>query len=204
MLKPCKKCGATDRNNSGDCRPCSKESKRIYLLNNPEKRKETTAKYRENNAIKVRAASLTYYYKNKEISLISRREWKVKNKDRISDVAAKRYQDQRDKILTYNKQWLKDNKIKARTYCSKRRVKILNNGGNFTKTDIDNLYKLQNATCVICRESIKSEFHIDHITPVKSGGSNDKYNIQLLCKQCNMKKSAKDPIKFMQQRGYLL
>jgi hypothetical protein len=29
-------------------------------------------------------------------------------------------------------------------------------------------------------------------------------NVQLLCPPCNLKKHAKDPIQFMQERGFLL
>jgi len=40
--------------------------------------------------------------------------------------------------------------------------------------------------------------------PLSRGGSNDKYNLQLLCPTCNLKKSAKDPIDFAQENGNLL
>lgn len=57
--------------------------------------------------------------------------------------------------------------------------------------------------CVVCREKL-IKFEVDHITPVFAGGTNDRTNLQLLCMPCNRKKSAKDPIKFMQSRGFLL
>lgn len=48
--------------------------------------------------------------------------------------------------------------------------------------------------CSHCGERITMELeapgHIDHIVPVSAGGCNDLANLQLLCKACNLKKSA--------------
>lgn len=40
--------------------------------------------------------------------------------------------------------------------------------------------------------------------PLARGGTNQRTNLQLLCPPCNLSKSAKDPIDFMQSRGFLL
>ena len=42
------------------------------------------------------------------------------------------------------------------------------------------------------------------IKPLARGGTNQRTNLQLLCPPCNLSKSAKDPIDFMQSRGFLL
>lgn len=39
--------------------------------------------------------------------------------------------------------------------------------------------------------------------PIARGGSNTDDNVQLLCPACNLKKSAKHPVDFMQERGFL-
>jgi len=48
--------------------------------------------------------------------------------------------------------------------------------------------------CSHCGKRITMELeadgHIDHIVPLAAGGSNDLVNLQLLCKTCNLKKSA--------------
>jgi len=48
--------------------------------------------------------------------------------------------------------------------------------------------------CGHCGQSITMELeaagHVDHIIPLSAGGCNDLVNLQLLCKDCNLKKSA--------------
>ena len=49
----------------------------------------------------------------------------------------------------------------------------------------------QDYLCVYCGQRRKSQnFEIDHMTPVKRGGSNDMDNLQGLCKPCNKRKWA--------------
>ena len=64
---------------------------------------------------------------------------------------------------------------------------------------------LQRWTCIVCRCDLrKSGYHMDHNMPLAKGGAHSPHNIQLLCPTCNVRKSAKHPVDFMQERGYLL
>ena len=83
--------------------------------------------------------------------------------------------------------------------------------GKFTAADIDAIFKQQRGKCAYfgkrsdCLGKItKRTMHRDHIVPVIDGGSNWPSNIQLTCKTCNLRKSAKDPIAFAQECGLLL
>lgn len=69
---------------------------------------------------------------------------------------------------------------------------------------ITNLKTLQKAKCAICTVSIVDGYHVDHILPIKLGGKHEPHNLQLLCKTCNLTKSAKHPVDFMQEKGFLL
>jgi len=69
---------------------------------------------------------------------------------------------------------------------------------------VNKLLLLQKGTCVCCGLDINSDYHMDHIIPLKLGGEHTDSNIQLLCPACNLTKGSKDPIKFMQSKGFLL
>lgn len=65
-------------------------------------------------------------------------------------------------------------------------------GIKLTKEVIDKLYKKYNNTCVFCkRTKEETKLSIDHIKSIKLGGTNDFDNLQILCLDCNRKKSWK-------------
>lgn len=77
--------------------------------------------------------------------------------------------------------------------------------GDYTKDDIALLFVKQRGHCAICKTKTSfADMHRDHIVPIKRGGLNLLSNLQLLCVQCNCSKGAKDPLEYMQSRGFLL
>lgn len=64
--------------------------------------------------------------------------------------------------------------------------------------------ELQRWKCAVCHFDLRKGYHVDHIQALARGGLHLPANIQLLCPPCNVRKSAKDPLNFMQERGYLL
>lgn len=105
----------------------------------------------------------------------------------------------------YMREWRKNNPEAKRASEAKRRAAMDAGGGHYTKDDVRNLVILQKNRCATCHSAfIGVKFHVDHIMPLALGGTNDKLNIQLLCKPCNMEKRALHPIDFMQRKGYLL
>ncbi|HXJ61968.1 MAG TPA: HNH endonuclease signature motif containing protein [Verrucomicrobiae bacterium] len=79
-------------------------------------------------------------------------------------------------------------------------------GGNFQRRHIEALLKRQRGRCAnpACRASLKAKYHVDHVMPLKLGGSNSHRNIQLLCPPCNLRKGAEHPVDFAQRNGLLL
>ena len=76
--------------------------------------------------------------------------------------------------------------------------------GRLPNGTVSDLLKLQKGRCIYCDSEIKTKYHLDHIVPLSKGGAHERRNVQLLCPTCNVRKSAKDPIQFAQERGLLL
>ncbi len=69
----------------------------------------------------------------------------------------------------------------------------------------EQLYRKQKGLCVYCRGKLAfSGSHIDHITPVNQGGSNELENSQLLCPGCNLRKSDRTDAEFRHRYRRLL
>ena len=62
----------------------------------------------------------------------------------------------------------------------------------FKESDKRYAYENQFGVCIKCKEHFKiEEMEADHILPWSKGGKTDKDNCQMLCKQCNRRKSDK-------------
>lgn len=95
--------------------------------------------------------------------------------------------------------WARKNKAKRAEYRHNRRA-----AGEFSYSIVPELMKKQSGKCTVCRGLLTKFVEIDHIFPIALGGTNEKFNLQLLCRPCNRSKGAKHPIDFMQARGFLL
>lgn len=95
----------------------------------------------------------------------------------------------------------KKNPDKVREFAQTRRGKFVT---RLPYGCVPRLRALQKNRCAICRIKLDDSYHLDHIMPLARGGEHHPDNLQLLCGTCNVRKSAKDPIKYMQERGMLL
>ena len=64
----------------------------------------------------------------------------------------------------------------------------------FTSEQKQALLTKQNNKCTLCDKELtdKTPTHIDHIKPLSSGGSNDLYNLQVLCISCHIDKTREE------------
>ncbi len=247
-VRPCAKCGTSDRYKDGRCKQCSRDSCKKYHTEhrekanadsaaryaldkekhkayskawaaaNREKSREIKAKWAKENPEKIRAKNARYYQENREALLEKAREWERKNRDKsnASDRAWRRANPERHKAAYTARRKKNPEQYKAvqaayrkrnpesvrfRDYA--RRAIGKRSTGN-AKGLIARLIKLQRGLCPCCKQPLGDDFHLDHITPLSRGGAAGEENIQLMRAICNQQKSAKDPIDFMQSRGFLL
>jgi 5-methylcytosine-specific restriction endonuclease McrA len=185
MQKTCVKCGGTDFTASLKCRAC---------------RKVIGEKYRANNKEKVRAANAKWEMDNREKRL-SRIRDSAKENQRKKKWRTEHRELQRSLISA----WHAKNPDAWRIYAQNRRARQRLLGGGLSKGLLAKLLKLQRGRCACCGCDLsKITPHLDHVVALKNGGAHDDSNIQVLCQSCNNEKHIKDPIIFMQSRGFLL
>lgn len=203
--KLCRKCGQT--------KPASefypyKKSKDGFRSNCKECGKADTNSWYYQNHDKARAWQIAYAATRKEQKSAYDAKYREKHRERLIAYSRRHYANNKERHLAYSRMWVAANREKRKeislAYAHRRRARMLQSGGSFTPAQIRDLHKKQKGKCAICRDKLKRNFHRDHIVPLARGGSNLIHNIQLLCKACNLRKNAKDPIDFMQSEGYLL
>lgn len=58
--------------------------------------------------------------------------------------------------------------------------------GVLRKETIQSVFKKYRYQCALCYS--QENLVIDHIIPLSKGGTNDIFNLQVLCKECNLRK----------------
>ena len=123
------------------------------------------------------------------------KQWKGGHKEAIKRYLA-------DGRLTARvRKYRAENPTKTREWYQNRRGRKT---GRLPRGYLVKLYELQRGKCPVCKDNLGKSYHTDHINPLAAGGEHIVGNIQLLCQHCNCTKSAKDPIKFMQECGFLI
>lgn len=115
--------------------------------------------------------------------------------------AAKQRRRESGKELMWTRRYRKANPEKVREFSHRRSGRKI---GRLPRGTVQRIGEAQRWRCAACGGGIKKAFHVDHIIALAAGGQHEPLNIQLLCPRCNVRKSAKHPIDFMQERGYLL
>ena len=200
-MKTCKKCGETKphseyhlhkRFKDGlhiNCKTCRNSENTIYRAANPEKSKQSSKKYRDDNKSKMTEIRATYAKNNPEKVRESKRLYALKNKEVLKAKAkAKRL----------------ENPERHRRAKQNRRARERSAVGKISAGLVGRLFDLQKGKCACCKLPLGDDYHVDHIMPLALGGTNTDDNIQLLRARCNRQKNAKHPIDFMQERGFLL
>lgn len=203
-IQCCKKCGASERYSSGDCKVCAKVSRDEYRQKNREKINQQAAKYRKENQEKVKSAKEKWRLANKEKVKEKHSSWVKANPEKAiaRNVAWSLANPGRKNKTT--RAWQIANPEAVRVIKQNRRARLTNAGGKLSRDISKKLFLYQKGLCVCCGQPLGDDYHIDHIMPLFLGGTNTDDNVQLLRQRCNGQKNTKHPIDFMQSRGFLL
>jgi len=205
MIKFCKKCQLdTMRNNYGQCKPCNRERAAKWRAANPEKSRARALAWKAANPERAKASEAAWRKANPERGGERAAKWRSNNPEKAIAYDAAWYAANAEKKKAYTVGWYAANPEAKRIYAHNRRARKRASGGTLSKGLSNKLFKLQKGRCACCNKPLGDDFHLDHIMPIARGGSNTDENIQLLRASCNQRKSVKDPIEFMQQKGFLL
>lgn len=200
---------------NGCCVECAREADRKWRLANKEWKAQYYIDNKDRFLDRRRELTKSRYAENKERLLAENKKWRQENKERVS----KNHKLWRKKNPEYkpksprkfyprnkenDKKYYKKNYQKHLAQNAKRRAMKASAHGSYTEKDVERLKALQKFKCASCRKSIKKSCHVDHITPLKLGGSNEWTNLQILCPTCNLRKGAKDPYEWKRKQGMLL
>lgn len=189
-VRPCPKCGACDRSPRGACNPCNRNYVKQWKAVNREK----VIAYRSDPArmAAANARASAMYASDPERRRISNEksaQWRAENPGEKRAANAK---------------WKAENPDRLKSLNSAYRARKRGNGGKLSIDIVKKLFVLQRGLCPCCRQPLGDDYHLDHKIPLSRGGANTDENVQLLRQRCNIQKGAKDPIEFMQSRGFLI
>lgn len=158
--------------------------------------------YYEKNKSKFEEWSRASYERNRAEHNARSKVWRENNRDRMREFVTNWREANRDLFRKICREWVRNNKDKVHAQRARRQSAE----GSFLQSDISEIMAQQKGRCAMptCRVKLRPDFHVDHIIPIKRGGSNWRRNIQLLCPICNAKKGARDPIDHARCEGLLL
>lgn len=162
------------------------------------------AEYNAANAEKVKASRARRYAANPGSAIAAVAKWRADHPEKRRVATVKQYAANPEKFKARYAKWKAANPEALRIHDQNRRARKRENGGKLSTDIAAKLFRLQRGKCAYCKTPLGDKYHRDHHVPLALGGPNEDWNMQLLCKPCNLQKGAKHPIEFMQQRGFLL
>ena len=218
-VRPCIKCGSTERGKDGKCKACVKARVAAWKKANPEKKKAGDAARYAADPSKQKAATARYRAAHPEKRRAQDAAWRKANPEKIKAMKAAAYAadpkkhkarkdawraKNPDKEKAAHSAWRAANPEACKIHDQNRRALEKKSGGKLSRGLSEKLFKLQKGKCPCCKQPLGDDYHLDHKMPLKLGGLNTDENMQLLRAACNLQKHKKHPIDFMQSRGFLL
>jgi len=149
--------------------------------------------YKKEHSALYKESYKNWYKNNRESALSLMKKYAKNNREKINSNYKNWREKNIEKVRENARTYARNNPDKVRANTAKRRARIFNSEGQYSKEDIDRIKKAQNELCNICLIDVSVKYHVDHIYPISKGGKNAAENIQILCPTCNLKKGNKIP-----------
>lgn len=192
VMKPCVKCGASERYASGRCIPCRK----CYRKENKEKVSKNNIQYKKDHAEKIIKRKSDWYKANSERILRDQSLYRKANSEKRARIIANWRKANPDKVHRDRVNYKKNNPGVIRAQRHTRRARKAGNGGTHTAKQWLELLASYHGLCVYCFGKATSR---DHIIPIVNGGTNNIENIVPACNNCNDSKGSKSLLKWLVQ-----
>lgn len=191
-----------------NCKVCELARRALYAARNPEKIRESSAKYWANNKDKISSANAIYREENKDSVRESKKAWRIDNIEKSKAQVGAWRRKNRERVRELNSAWNLANPEVMAAIQRNRRARIKSADGSHSGSDVNKIFAAQRGLCASCKikllKSGKQRYHVDHIMPLALGGSNWPTNLQCLCPACNLSKGAKHPDIWAAAKGRML
>jgi 5-methylcytosine-specific restriction endonuclease McrA len=162
---------------TAQCKSCSRVEDRERYQRDPEKRRAQVRKtYATNEGYREKVKS-------------DARKWERANPEKVVAKNARLYQRDGERIRVRNRSYQKANKPRFAALAAARRARALRAEGGHTADDRLEVLRSNGGLCAYCNENEATT--VDHIIPLKRGGSNSKKNLWPACQPCNSSKHVK-------------
>lgn len=180
------------------CKTCKREINRQWAEDNADHVKEVTHQYYIEHRIQRAEYAKRWHESNRERIRERQRRYRIENYEaRLAHERQYRAQN-RDKEKERHQRYQKENNDKIRVHTHNRRARIRAASGRFTSADIERQLKGQKGKCYYASPECRGKLTIEHLVPLKRGGTNSADNIVLACEFHNFSKQDKLPHEFPQ------
>lgn len=188
MTKRCKHCNEVKESTafyvekrvrdglSAACRACGVAQSRAWQNNNRDKYNAIQARWRNNN---------------RGVARERQRAWCKNNPERAREFAAKWRNANQERCKARIKAWGAANKTRLCLYQHARRARYNNASGTAPVDKVKARIAVWGNRCWVCSGPYTA---IDHVIPLKKGGTNWPANLRPICKPCNSSKGVKHPL----------
>jgi 5-methylcytosine-specific restriction endonuclease McrA len=171
------------------CKECVKENTTEYYKNNAERIRQSVKEYRLANPEKIKSNKILWVKNNPEKRRKIGLRWYHAHKMLMPRfIRGPNIERNKEK----SRQWAREHPDRRAEQQRNRRAQKKGSGGKITAAEWRALKEFYDYTCLRCGQKEPDvKLTLDHVKPLKLGGTHTIDNAQPLCLSCNCSKQAK-------------